>query len=83
MGRRESTSIEKPFANPEMPQLDGDAVFPISQTLRIYSKFDGIQLSSVTHKDGTPWKNSYRGANDVISNDLIKYYFKRLLGIEK
>ena len=83
MGRRESHKIKEPFANPEMPQLDKDAVFSISQTLRIYSKFDGLQLSSLTHKDGTPWKKSYRGANDVISNDLIKHYFKRLLGIER
>ena len=42
-----------------------------------YSHFSGTQLSTLTHKSGTPWAftwNKY-GMNSIIENDLIKRYF--------
>ena len=45
-----------------------------------YSQFNGIQLSSMTHKEGTPWDLTWNssGKNGVVSNDLIEAYYAEL-----
>jgi len=50
-----------------------------------YSKYDGWQLSAITHKDGTPWHKIWReegGANKYaacIPNEIIQTHYKMLL----
>lgn len=45
-----------------------------------YGRMNGIQLSSLTHRPGTPWHDTWvpgsRGL--VISNDLIAEHYRRL-----
>ncbi|MBE7653709.1 DUF4065 domain-containing protein [Tenacibaculum finnmarkense] len=43
-----------------------------------YKKFDGGQLSSKTHQDGTPWDKTYNGqAFTKINDGLIKEYYQK------
>ena len=49
----------------------------INEVIQVYGKYDGIQLSTLTHKEGTPWSDTPKG--DVISNELIKKHFKEIL----
>lgn len=51
----------------------------MNQVFDIYSKYTGIQLSSMTHAPGTPWtKVSKPGVITVIPNDLIQDHFAQL-----
>lgn len=58
---------------PESPNL-------VKEVIAAYGKFDGLQLSAATHKDGTPWHTVYRGKGDraVIPNSLIQEYYEKL-----
>lgn len=62
-------------------QLDEIAGHIVGQVYERYGHFTGIELSSITHAEGTPWHITWdggRGRNRVISNDLIEHYFVRL-----
>lgn len=50
-----------------------------------YGKFDGGQLSSKTHENGTPWHQVYTGewCDKEISNDVIKDYYKKKIDARK
>lgn len=63
----------------------------VSQTYRAlidvvgeaYGRFTGPQLSTMTHREGTPWKEVFEPnaffTNDVIPDDLIKNHYLTLL----
>ena len=54
----------------------GDDKF-IESVWNAYKKFDGGQLSSKTHEEGTPWAKTYNGQfSTKIDNELIKEYYK-------
>jgi uncharacterized phage-associated protein len=46
-----------------------------------YGEVDGIQLSSLTHADGTPWHQTYsRGKHSqIIPNFLIRNYYAEIV----
>jgi len=46
----------------------------------LFGRFDGIYLSALTHKDGTPWKKVYKkGTNAAISDDdTFEHYNEKL-----
>lgn len=45
-----------------------------------YKKLTGLQLSDLTHKEGTPWKTTYNSTYDLeIPNEVIKEYYKQLI----
>lgn len=45
-----------------------------------YGKFDGLQLSSITHKKGTPWSKTWKeNPWGVVSDCDINNYYKELL----
>ncbi len=53
----------------------------IDQVMEIYKDFSGVQLSAITHKEGTPWKQTvdkHGINNEVIGNDLIQEHFECL-----
>lgn len=75
---RDSPVTSVAFAGPA--PLDAEESDLIDQVLDIYGKKNGIALSSITHKPGTPWDktwNSY-GKNAKISNDLIESHYSDL-----
>lgn len=51
----------------------------IKDVYRAYEKFNGIQLSQITHESGSPWSTVWdmQGKNSVIPNDLIQIYFAK------
>lgn len=53
----------------------------IDSVCKIYGKYNGIVLSSATHKSGTPWHQTWEafGRNSPISNDLIEAFYAALL----
>jgi len=55
----------------------------VSSVESAYSQFSGPQLSTMTHREGTPWREVYDpGAsfhNDTISDPLIKKHYVALL----
>lgn len=52
----------------------------LRQTYDHYGSMSGIKLSSLTHKPGTPWAETWTEGcmGTVISNDLIEEYYTRL-----
>lgn len=45
-----------------------------------YSGYTGLQLSKLTHQEGTPWSNAYfgKGRNAPLDQDEIKQHFVEL-----
>jgi uncharacterized phage-associated protein len=46
-----------------------------------YKRYNGIQLSNMTHQDNTPWHQTYKNGipNQNIKNDVIKRYYISLI----
>lgn len=45
-----------------------------------YKRFDGLQLSGLTHQPGTPWTITWNSENfSPIINDLIQSHYRELL----
>lgn len=46
-----------------------------------YKNNGGLQLSTLTHQEGTPWSQVYKeGISDLtIDNEIIKDYYKKLI----
>lgn len=46
-----------------------------------YAKYNGVTLSTATHRQGTPWHKTWTmaGKNTTISNDLIESFYADLL----
>lgn len=78
-------------ANPVEPPLAGDPEVInkfnaeekniMDQVFDIYGKYTGLQLSQLTHTDGSPWhktRQTSRTGLEVIPNDLIKEHFQEL-----
>ena len=55
----------------------------IASVLNAYGRFSGTQLSTMTHREGTPWHEVFNPHaffnNDQISNDLIQKHYIKLL----
>lgn len=53
----------------------------MGQVARKYGKYDGITLSSATHKPETPWSMTWgqNKSNAPISDDLIENFYKGIL----
>ena len=70
----------------EVPDTEPQGVFSeneediIEQVWKGYGKLNGIQLSALTHKLGTPWAivRQMKGSGAIISNDLIEEHYRRL-----
>ena len=52
----------------------------IKEVYEKYGKFSGVQLSTLTHSEGSPWHITWNklGENSIISNDLIENYYNNL-----
>lgn len=70
-----ATKIKEPPAN-----FDDDEGDIIEQTFEQYGKLPGLTLSTLTHREGSPWSITHEnsGQNATISNDLIQGHFYEL-----
>jgi uncharacterized phage-associated protein len=57
--------------------MDSDSTSLIDRVWDVYKKFSSIQLSNLTHVEGSPWKNARDVGWSVIPDDLIKEYFRK------
>jgi uncharacterized phage-associated protein len=52
----------------------------LSLVWNAYKQLSGLQLSSLTHQDGTPWAVTYDGEyHKTISNEVIENYYTQLI----
>jgi len=51
----------------------------LDKVWEVYSGFNGLQLSTLTHQDGSPWSSAISSGNDFIPNNLIKEHYKERL----
>ena len=53
----------------------------VEQVYDVYGKLSGVQLSAMTHQEGTPWGKTIeaRGQGAIIPNSLIEEYFGGLV----
>lgn len=68
--------------------LDGNKSAFLDRIWDVYKNYNGIELSAITHKPGTPWDIEWNQNNGKLflgfpmSNDIIKAHYKELGGIE-
>lgn len=64
------------------PMVDEDKFEFLNKIWDVYKEYDGLQLSTLTHKTGTPWDmvwNKENGKNiqgAIIRNNLIENHYK-------
>ncbi|WP_197076451.1 type II toxin-antitoxin system antitoxin SocA domain-containing protein [Luteimonas sp. FCS-9] len=75
---RSDTVTQVPGA--ENAVFDADEQSIMDQVCRIYGDQDGIQLSQLTHQNGSPWAQTWnsRIRGNVISNDVIRAHYAAL-----
>ena len=50
----------------------------IGQVFNEYATYTGIELSELTHQEGSPWDTARKARMDIIPNDLIQTYYREL-----
>jgi uncharacterized phage-associated protein len=73
-------SIDRPIWTSGQTVSDSDRQL-LKEVFEKYGKLSGAQLSSLTHRPGTPWFATYNpnGWSDGISNASIKAHYKDLI----
>jgi uncharacterized phage-associated protein len=72
------------FGNTPMP-TDPEVCTFLDRIWDLYGKLNGLQLSALTHKEGTPWYKTWNEENGskyhsvIIRNDLIKNHYQSKL----
>lgn len=65
---------------PVIDEDDSEAQDLINRVWNTYERYSGGQLSTITHRPGTPWKKAYTGERGtIIDNHLIKEHYKNLI----
>lgn len=79
-----SSSVTKVSCT-EDPHFDPQEVKAMDTASRLFGQKDGVALSSLTHRPGTPWSLTWnaRGKNGSISNDLIENFYSGMIGSKK
>jgi uncharacterized phage-associated protein len=65
--------------NDDAVDEDSEVVMLLDKVWAEYRRFGALQLSTLTHEEGTPWQETYCGSysNATISNDIIKEYYRK------
>ena len=65
----------------KQPALTEDQQMIVQEMVEAHDKFDGMQLSAMTHAPGTPWGTTVResGVGTAIDDDLIQSYYEEKL----
>lgn len=76
-GNVESNTIEL-YSESELQEIDKHLLL---QVWNAYKGFSGLELSSKTHEEGTPWAQCYQenGGYRIINNSIIENYYKELI----
>lgn len=65
----------------ETTHFEEDEKNIMDQVVEIYKDFSGTELSTLTHRENTPWYRVWHKniANSIIGNESIKAHFKGLV----
>ena len=82
-GGSQVTSLESANDMVTIPEVRDEELKEFLQRIwDVYGNLSGLQLSSLTHQEGTPWSvtrekfNSREDGGAMIPNDLIKQHYK-------
>ena len=67
-----------PYSGAVRQELDRKASEIIEKVFNSYGELQGFQLSALTHREGTPWRQVYadgQGRNDPVYPALIREHF--------
>lgn len=66
--------ITPSFFDKATDELSDNAKRVIKAVINTYDQYDGLQLSTITHKEGSPWDITVKksGINTIIPNDFIE-----------
>jgi len=72
------------ISNTEVMPSDPAICRFLDQVWERYSQYNGLQLSDLTHQDGSPWSNTKNrnGEGAIISTDSIKEYYRQILNTD-
>ena len=61
----------------ETGSIKGDEKMLLDKIIDVYGKYEGVQLSAMTHQKDTPWYRVWnsKGKNAIIPNGMIKEYY--------
>lgn len=60
--------------------ISGDQKKLLDSVWKAYKGLNGLQLSELTHRKGTPWEKLFDNTYNVtISNDLIEEHYKNII----
>ena len=69
------------------PKIDPNDEFPcalLNKIWEVYGEYTGLQLSDITHREGTPWEKTWKRRkgfrNAHILNKDIKEYYRNRIG---
>ena len=74
--------IKELFDGPVDCDTGNDANRVIDLVVSAYDRYDGLQLSAITHKNGSPWHIAIQkyGKWETIPNCLIKDHYRKITG---
>ncbi|MEA3538886.1 MAG: Panacea domain-containing protein [Pseudomonadota bacterium] len=72
--------LKKPNGEPYKADLSPAEKSVIEHVWKRYGGYSGLELSRLTHQEGTPWSNSYfsKGRNAALDESDIKNHFVEL-----
>ena len=69
------------YKEKDLDEKDADFIKLIWNT---YKNYSGLELSTKTHQESTPWKKVFDGAhNKEISNEIIESYYKNIINEQR
>ena len=74
-------SIKEPLRCNSVP-LDGGKTQFVQNVWEAYKKFSGLDLTNLTHQEGTPWREVYDKTirfSATIPDNSIKKYYERVI----
>ena len=48
-----------------------------------YKRYSGVELSAMTHEEGSPWWKARQAGRAYVDDDDIERYFRKLAGKKK
>jgi len=75
-----TSTLEQPVDEPEFSAEEVDL---IRQVFEQYGDYTGPQLSTITHKSGSPWHQIWNSSDDEIPNPIIRAHYEELASGDK
>jgi uncharacterized phage-associated protein len=57
--------------------FDETEIALLDDVFKVYSKFSGMELSGITHEDGSPWSEAKKKHLGHVPESMIRKYYKK------